>query len=542
MKKLVIKEPLDVLMMVNRRKWWALIAFLPIVAATVLVAFLLPSVYISETLVLVESRDAPNDIVRDLVTLDTSDRLVAVQQKILSRTNLLRILNEFAGSFQEWQRLNESQQIDLLRSRINIQITTGRRGRETLVPYFNISYSDTDPVVAQKVAARLAELFIFEDSRTREEQVFGLKDFLQKELDKQSIELQRIESQLAELKERYRYELPEQLDTNLRTLDRLNEELKSLEEQRSRYVTARLELEQRISETSPVISREQIRRQSYTASAQNPLVAQLRQKEAQLRELQSRYTERHPDVVRLSSELERLREAIPPEDLVEADPVLQQAQADVVNEPNPVYQQLNSQLATINNELRLIEGRQVGVRADLGRFSQRVENTPRREQEVSVLQRQYEGLIGKYRDLEAKLSDAQLTESLESSQKGEKLQIVDPASFPLSPAKPNRLLVLAGGLGIALAVGLGLALAMDFLDQKIWSASEVTHLLGLPLIGEIPEILSPEEVQSKRRRGWLQAGAYGVLSVVTAGVVFFVVQSPAFRNRGTDALARLLGW
>lgn len=541
MKKLVIKEPVDVLMMINRRKWWALVAFLPLVAATVLVAYLLPSVYLSETLVLVESRDAPNDIVRDLVTLETSDRLVGVQQRILSRTNLTRILNEFAAGFEEWHRLNEAQQVERLRSRINIQITTGRRGRETLVPYFNISYSDTDPVLAQKVTARLAELFIYEDSRTREEQVFGLKDFLQKELEKQSFELQRVGAQLAEVKERFRFELPEQLDSNLRTLDRLNEQLKSLEEQRTRYITTRLELEQRLSETPPTISREQVRRQSYAASAQNPLVLQLRQKEAQLRDLQSRYTERHPDIVRLTTELDRLREAIPPEDLLDVDPVLQ-AQAEVVNDPNPLHQQVASQLATIITELQINEQRQADIRRDLGRYSDRVENTPRREQEVSVLQRQYDGLLAKYRDLEGKLSDAQLTESLESSQKGEKLQIVDPASFPLSPSKPNRLLVLAAGLGIALGVALTLAVAVDFLDQKIWSPSEVTHLLGLALIGEIPEILSPEEIQARKKRVWLQAAGYGLLSLLAAAAVILIVESPRFSERGTDALARLLGW
>lgn len=541
MKKLVIKEPVDVLLMVARRKWWALLAFLPLAAATVLVALLLPSVYVSETLVLVESRDAPNDIVRDLVTLDTSERLVAVQQKILSRTNLSRILNEFASGFDEWRRLNEAQQIERLRGRINIEITTGRRGRETLVPYFNISYSDTDPVLAQKVTARLAELFIYEDSKTREEQVFGLKEFLQKELDKQSIELQRVEAQLAELKERYRYELPEQLDTNLRTLDRLNEQLKSLDEQRSRYLTAKLEIEQRLSETSPVISREQIRRQALSATAPNPLVVQYRQKEAQLRELQSRYTDRHPDIARLQTELEKLREVIPPEDLLEVDPVLQ-AQAEVINEPNPVHQQLTSQLASINTELRINEQRQEEIRRDLLRYAKRVENTPRREQEIFALQRQYEGLSAKYRDLEAKLSDAQLTESLESAQKGEKLEIVDSASFPLNPAKPNRLLVVLGGLGIALAVSVGLALAVEFLDQKIWTPSEVTQLLGLPLIGEIPEILSPTEISARSRRALLRVAGYGALSVLTAAAVFLIFRTPSVREQGTETLARLLGW
>jgi len=51
------------------------------------------------------------------------------------------------------------------------------------------------------------------------------------------------------MKERYRYQLPSELETNLRTLDRLQTQKTSNIEAIDRYMTMRLNLEQQIAET-----------------------------------------------------------------------------------------------------------------------------------------------------------------------------------------------------------------------------------------------------------------------------------------------------
>jgi polysaccharide biosynthesis transport protein len=543
MKKFVVKEPQDLFLMLYRRKWWILLTVLPLGVAAVLVALLLPNVYVSETLILIEPRDVPSDVVKEFITGDTQERLAAIQQSALSRTNLLRLLNEFPGGFSELRRLSEAAAIDRLRGRIDIQVTTSRRARDTVVPYFRISYQDRDPALAQRVTERLATFFIEQDARTREAQVFGTADFLQSELEKVGRDLEAEESHLAQLKERFRYELPEQLDANLRTLDRLQEQLKAGNEQLDRYLSIKYDLERRLSETSPAITREELRRQSVQRTAEvSPLVREYRQGEVQLAELTSRYTDRHPDVVQLRSRLERLRDQIPPEDLLETTPLEGGTGTSVVSEPNPAYQQLSSQLAQVNTELRILEERRSTIEGEIRAYTRRIENTPQREQDIAVHQRRYEALQSRYRDLEVKLTDARLAGSLESRQKGEQFQVVDPASFPMHPAKPNRLIVLLAGLGIALAGGVVLGIAVDFVDQKIWSATEVTELLGVPVVGEISEILSDDELQRQNRFAWARIGGYAALLAVAAVTVYLVQTSPRVRLLGTETLARLLGW
>ena len=145
-------------------------------------------------------------------SLDTFERLTSIQETVISRTNLRQILNEFPDGFKDIRHLTEEQQIARLRQRIKIDVTTNPRGRTSVVPYFKISYEDRDPHNAQDVTRRLTRFFIDYDTSTREQQVFGTTEFLKGERDKIGRELEEVEATLSNLKERYRYELPEQLE------------------------------------------------------------------------------------------------------------------------------------------------------------------------------------------------------------------------------------------------------------------------------------------------------------------------------------------
>jgi len=349
MKKLVLKDPFDILVFLDRRKWWLILTMVPIFAIGTLIAFLLPRFYTSETLVLVEPKDVPDDVVKDFITLDTLERLTAIQETVISRTNLKQVLNEFPEGFTDIRHLSEEQQIERIRKRIRIDVTTNPRGRTSVVPYFKISYEDRDPHNAQNVTKRLTRFFIDYDTSTREQQVFGTTEFLKGERDKVGRELQTVEETLTQLKDRYRYELPEQLETNLRTLDRLQADLVANSEERDRYLTLKIELEQRLTETARYLEPEEIP-VSQGGRRVSEKVEEYRAKETQLRQLQTRYTDNHPDIRSLKEELEQLRAIIPPEDL-EADQVEpegsegQDSREDRVI--NPVYQNLQAQLTQL---------------------------------------------------------------------------------------------------------------------------------------------------------------------------------------------------
>ncbi|MCH8017288.1 MAG: hypothetical protein IH917_11760, partial [Acidobacteria bacterium] len=111
--------------------------------------------------------------------------------------------------------------------------------------------------------------------------------------------------------------------------------------------------------------------------------------------------------------------------------------------------------------------------------------------------------------------ESKLAERLESLQKGSQFVILDPANYPIRPAKPDRLRLVLMGLFFSLGMGGGLAVAVDFLGQKFWLHSEVEALLGVRLLVEIPEIVTEGELRERKRRRL----RYGLLFVVVLGVL-----------------------
>jgi polysaccharide biosynthesis transport protein len=530
MKKFSFDSPLDFLALVFRRRWWAASCFVLLASAVVTVAWMLPPLYVSETLILIEPRDVPEDFVKDLVSVSTEDRLSSIQETVLSRTNLVRILNEFSADLPNLRGLDDDSRVNRIRKRIKIDVQT-RRDRNRSPLYFRVAFENESPALAQRVASRLAALFIEHDSRTREQQVFGTTQFMSGELDKVSMQLNEAADQLRVLKERYRHELPEHLDTNLRNLDRLHEQLKANTEALDRYVTMRLSLELQLSETPQQISKTLAASASpnHPAAARSPLVEQYRQKEMNYRELRNRYTEKHPDVARLKVELDRLKEEIPPEDFQE----IQQEQAAepiVITETNPVYQRLTAQLEEVKTEISIRDRERTWIQEQITRINWRVQNTPQREQEIASLLREHADLQKQYEDLKGKLSQARLAESLESKQKGAQFVILDPASFPMRPAKPNRLMILLLGLAGSLGLGLAVAVGVDFVDQKVWTQAELERLIGSPVLVEIPEIVSSRQLRhevKKKHRHRILAGAAGLLVL---GLLALVLVTPALRR------------
>src|SRR5438093_13079326 len=118
-----------------------------------------------------------------------------------------------------------------------------RMGAPLPVTYFHVSYQNRGPELAQKIASKLASLFIEQDNRAREGQVFGTTELLNAELDKVGVQLKESETKLKELKERRRYELPDQVEATLRTLDRLGTTQRSNGEALDRYAPIPLNLD-----------------------------------------------------------------------------------------------------------------------------------------------------------------------------------------------------------------------------------------------------------------------------------------------------------
>jgi protein tyrosine kinase modulator len=131
--------------------------------------------------------------------------------------------------------------------------------------------------------------------------------------------------------------------------------------------------------------------------------------------------------------------------------------------------------------------------------------------ERDLLQQEYEGLRDKY-------SQATLSKSVESEDKGTLLLLLDPARTPKSPIEPNRMALMLLGLALGLGAAFSYATLMDMMDVTVRGSRDIETLLHQTPIAMIPIIDSPGDIIQLRRKRILIS-----LLALTAIVVVVVV-------------------
>jgi polysaccharide chain length determinant protein (PEP-CTERM system associated) len=435
---------------------WAAVFFLSIVAL-----FLFPKRYVSSALVLVESEKVPESFIPKVATRDPGQRLEAVRPEILSRTRLEKVLEE-TKPYPDLD--SKTRAVEKMRRAISINIS-GNDG-------FTIEFYHINPRKAREVTDRLAKLFIEETIKSREQQVEGAVDFLVTQVRAGRAELENKEEALRRFKEDHMGRLPEQLQTNLTTMQMLQREMQTVEES---LLFAR--------ERQETLARG-VGRPGAPAAAGTADLGELRR---QLASLRSRYKEEHPDVETLKARiarLERRRAEVPGEATIDGD---------ISRE----------QLTKATFEVRKLEDRQRALERQIASIRANVAETPRTEQELATLTRDYKKLDENYTALLTKQLDAQMSGRLEQRWKGERFRMLDPASLPEKPVFPKPPIFVGLGAVLGLFFGLGAALVAEYLDPTVKDSEILQAVQGYPVLASIPHLPDlATSGQGPARRSW----------------------------------------
>ena len=159
---------------------------------------------------------------------------------------------------------------------------------------------------------------------------------------------------------------------------------------------------------------------------------------------------------------------------------------------DPATQRLLDQYTTQFNEAQL-EAKRLrvetkNIKDQIVVYQRRIEETPKREEELALLTRDYDLLRTNYQSLLDKKIQSQMAENLERKQQGEQFKVLDPARMPEMPISPDRNRILLMGAGIGLMLGLGLAYFRETWNQKFHTEAEVEQVLGIPVIAVIPNL------------------------------------------------------
>ena len=488
---------------IYRRKDIVIAFFVVTVALATHLALSLPSIYRSSTMILVTPQKLPQSYVASTVTTTVEQRMLSMSQQILSRTGLANIIRDFdlfpAGGSQS----DMEARIERLRGNVNIDVN--RNGT------FRLSFEAQNPETAMQVTSRLASLFIDENVRVREHQAAGATVFMNAEVDRLRKELEEQENIVNIYKSRNRNDLPDYLDANLRTMEQLRREhessmlrLTSVEERKAIMDKQAVEAE-RLAAAAALEDKSETSRPSLSRAG-----IDARTKELEM--LRARYSDKHPDVIRLKQQIE----------ITLADEKVRAQES--ANDPAPKKNLMltGGQGGVLTSEITMLRERNKKLQSDIAAYQDRINTTPIRAIELSKITRNYDITLRKFQELLGKEFDSQLSENMERKQKGEQFQIVDLANLPQNPVAPNRTRILLVGLLLGLAGGLGVAFLIDNLDTTIKNSEDLDGYPGLLLLAALPIVPTRGSIlELKQARTMLLLWSAGALALGIFLIRFF---------------------
>lgn len=458
----------DGIEILERRRWWFAIAALAGLALGVVAWFVLPARYTSETTILVEPQEVPDSFVKSTITLDIENRLRTLHERVTSYANLNALIDRIGQ-----ERLDPSG--GMTREAIMAQITRNLwvdlkavSGKTANV--VEIAFTSWSPELARDVASEISSTFIAENLKDRTQQAQSTAEFLDRELDRLRVEVSAAEEKVRAFKEERMGALPSQLETNLRSLDRLNLELNA-------NLEAQTALQQRITMLSG---------QTPGGSAAGPwapdpgsAAGALIEARRKLREAELVYTESHPNVIQARERVASLEKEVAEE---------AKRPRNEVRVIDPVAMGLRREVESARLEADGKKREEARLRAEITELQQRVETTPKMETELLGISRDYENLTKQYQDLLSKKFAASMARNLEQAQKSERFNVLRPARVPGSPSFPNPLIVLPAGVVFGLVMVALLIGIAEFRNPSFRSVARLTRMTGLPVVASIPRI------------------------------------------------------
>jgi uncharacterized protein involved in exopolysaccharide biosynthesis len=195
--------PFEYYEILKKRKFYGLIPFVGVFAIGFAVTMLWPPTFLSEGKILVQSQQIPIDLVRPTVTATASERLATIEQRVITRDNLLKIVDKYQLFANQRDTLSRTEILDLMRE--NIVIKPVERPNENFTVAITVGFTDRRPEIATKVANELITFFLNEDARNRTARATETTKFLEQEAQKLQVELASIDGKILES----RHEVPE---------------------------------------------------------------------------------------------------------------------------------------------------------------------------------------------------------------------------------------------------------------------------------------------------------------------------------------------
>lgn len=503
----------DYLAMIKRRLKVILIPALLAPLLGFLVSYAFPPKYSSQALVLVEAQKVPGTYVQPVITSDFMQRLTTMQTQITAPSRLRPMIERLglAKPGEEAaivQDIRANMSVALVTTDISGTSSTASSGSTkktkgpkpsgpTPVAGFTVNYVSSSARRAQEICNELTGMLVQENLVTRSQAVQGTTDFLAREVDNAKRALDDQDAKLADFKRKYMGQLPGDAENNLRILMSLNTQLDA-----STQTLNRAQQDKAYTES---LLAQQLAAWKSSQSSTNPqtMEQQLNALQAQLMQLQARYTDDHPDVIKTKADIGEVKKKLAEVNSA-ASTATDSTQKASASE-SPEIRQLRLQLHQYENVITQAGTDQKKLQSQIQMYQSRTAMSPAIEEQYKLLTRDYENAQTQYQSLLTKKNSMELTANMESQQQGEQMRVMNPAGLPDAPTFPNRPLFAGGGLGAGLALGIAMAIWLEVRDRSIRTERDAALAMDLPLLVSVPWVSDEEPAAvngNGRRHFW----------------------------------------
>lgn len=427
-----------------QRRW--LILALTVIAGIAggIAAWVIPPMFESSATVLIESQQLPNDVVGGSLDDAIDQRIARARERVLSRQDLIRLIRA-NNLYPEDQRSKPlSVIVDEMRNSTTIEAVAVNlgggmqvTGRGTIA--LRIGYRYPDPVKAQIVAQQFVNHFLELDASAQADQAQGAATFLSEQANQLQSQIADIEGQIRRIKTEHGATLAlQQQSTGNPAADatRIDGEIAGLQAQNAQLRAS--------------------------GGGGDGAVAAAR---AALQVARAKYSDSHPDVIAAKAQLEAAQQA---------------GSGDSGAGTSPIVAANNAQIAALRAARGMMLSQSSSVRSAQ-------QSAPLINDQIEQLQKREDLLRENYRVVASRTQSAQMSARMETEQKGERLSLADPPVVPDKPFRPNRPVILLGGIAAGLGLGLALTLLIELLMHPIRGTDALRAATGHAPLAIIPD-------------------------------------------------------
>lgn len=477
------------------------------------VAMVLPPEYEARATLLVESAQIPDELAASTVNTAPTEQLQIIEQRLMTRANLIDTAERLnVYNRQEGEPVRASAVVDDMRARTRFDASSGR----DLATLMSITFRATDPRIAAQVTNEFVTLVLQENVEMRTNVAGETLEFFEQEVERLGSALDAQAAEIIEFKNGAGRALPEsevflveRQNTMRDRIAQIDREVGLAEEQKIRIVEL---FEQTRSNVDPATASPQERA---LLAARNELDTALLV-----------YAEASPRVRLLQARVAQLEDRVQAEQLgLDAN-----AEADAEGKSAPELL-VESQIGDLETQIQNLKQEATLLRENVAEIDGLLAQIPANGLTLRALEREHNSFQEQYARASDRLSKAETGERIELLSKGQRITIIEQATPPDRPTKPNRTMIAGAGAAAGVALGLGVVVLLELFNRAIRRPAEIVDRLGITPIAVLPYLRTDAEIAWRRLLIILiLCGAVIVVPLTVFLVHSFVVPLDGFAN------------